>query len=56
MQNHIKTILLKLASFKLSYVSPENHKIGKSGWWKLGRKSGVWRRKTGFENFSFNEN
>ena len=45
-----------LASFKLSYVSPENHKIGKSGWWKLGRKSGVWRRKTGFENFSLNEN
>ena len=45
-----------LASFKLSYVSPENHKIGKSGWWKLGRKSGVWRRKTGFENFSLDEN
>ena len=45
-----------LASFKLSYVTPENHKIGKSGWWKLGRKSGVWRPKTGFENFSLNEN
>ena len=48
--NHI------LASFKLSYVSPENHKIGKSGWWKWGRKSGVWRRKTGFENFLLDEN
>ena len=45
-----------LASFKLSYVSPENDKIGKSGWWKLGRKSGVWRRKTGFENLLLDEN
>ena len=45
-----------LGSFKLSYVGPENHKIGKMGWWKLGRKRGVWRRKTGFENFSLNEN
>ena len=45
-----------LGSFKLSYVSPENHKIGKMGWWKLGRKSGVWKRKTGFQNFSLNEN
>ena len=46
----------RLGSFKLSYVSPENHKIGKSGWWRWRRKSGVWRRKTGFENFSFDEN
>ena len=45
-----------LGSFKLSYVSPENDKIGKSGWWKLGRKSGVWRRKTGFENLLLDEN
>ena len=45
-----------LASFKVSYVSPENHKIGKSGWWRMGEKNGVWRRKTGFENFSLNEN
>ena len=49
-------VVPELASFKLSYVSPENHKIGKSGWWKLGRKSWVWRRKTGFENFSLDEN
>ena len=33
--------VLKLASFKLNYVSPENHKIGKSGWWK-------WREKVEF--------
>ena len=46
----------KLASFKLSYVSPENDKIGKMGWWKLGRKSGVWRPKTGFQNFLLDEN
>ena len=39
-----------------SYVSPENDKIGKNGWWKWGRKSGVWRRKTGFENFLLDEN
>ena len=48
--------VMMLASFKLSYVSPENHKIGKSGWWKWGRKNGVWRRKTGFENFLLDEN
>ena len=52
--NHIE-FLKKLASYKLSYVSPENHKIEKNGWWEWGRKSGVWRRNTGFENFSFNE-
>ena len=45
-----------LGSFELSYVSPENDKIEKMGWWKLGRKSGVWRRKTGFENFLLDEN
>ena len=38
-QNHTKTSQnhVNLGSFKLSYVSPENDKIGKSGWWKLGR-------------------
>ena len=45
-----------LGSCKLSYVSPENGKIEKMGWWKLGRKSGVWRPKMGFENFSLDEN
>ena len=34
----------------------ENQKIEKSGWWKLGRKSGVWRPKTGFQNFLLDEN
>ena len=44
-----------LGSFKLSYVSPENDKIGKMGWWKLGRKSVVWGPKTGFQNFLLDE-
>ena len=53
---YLDQVHINLGTFKLSYVSPENHKIGKMGWWKLGRKSGVWRPKTGFQNFSLNEN
>ena len=53
-RSHIEVYIL--ASFELSYVNAENDKIGKSGWWKLGRKSEVWRRKTGFENFLLDEN
>ena len=40
-----------LASFKLSYVSPENHKIGKSGWWKWGEKKWSLEAKNGLREF-----
>ena len=40
---------------KLSYVSPENHKIEKM-FNEKGSKKWSLEAKTGFQNFSFNEN
>ena len=40
-----------LGSFKLSYVSPENHKIGKMGWWKMEEKKWSLEAENGLREF-----